>query len=142
MTTIFDNFFNDFHYMMTPVPPFPRGGYMFFHKFCIYFWKGWKGTWTSNGWVRHAIFSHHLLYPVHSTYYTIIYLWWWSFLTICVPHVDFHSTYWRFLLLIIIVDFHFWRVPLMMIFFVVYTFILVDLHWQSTLLFLMWQETS
>jgi hypothetical protein len=40
MTIIFDNFFNDFHYVMTPIPHFPRGGHVFVHKFCIYFWKG------------------------------------------------------------------------------------------------------
>ena len=114
MTIIFDDFFNDFHYVMTPIPPFPRGGHVFVHNFCIYFWKGLKRTWTIQWGVRHTIFSHHLLYPVHSTYYMTISVWWWSSLTIDVPHVDFHSTHWRFpcwwssmifvLVMIVIVD--------------------------------------
>jgi hypothetical protein len=84
---------NDFH---PPLPRFPRGGHVFVHNFCIYFWKRWRGTWTIQWEVRHAIFSHHLLYPVHSTYIPTIFICWWSSLTIDVPHVDFHSTHWRF----------------------------------------------
>ena len=117
---------NDFH---PPLPRFPRGGHVFVHNFCIYFWKRWRGTWTINIGVRHTSFSYPLLCPVHSTYYMTISVWWWSSLTIDVPHVDFHSTHVMISLLIIIVDFRLWWVPLLMIFLVVYTFILVDFHW-------------
>ena len=125
-------FFNNFH------PPSPNvhvrgtGGFMFF---CIYFWKGWRRTWTIQWGVRHTISLHHLLCPVHSTYIPTIFIYWWLSLIIDVPHVDFRSTHVMISLLIIIVDFRLWWVPLLMIFLVVYTFILVDLHWQSTLQF-------
>ena len=121
-------FFTIFSHMFTPIPQCSREGDGGFAIFCIYFWKGWRGTWLRHGRVRHAIFSYHLLYPVHSTYYTTISVWWWSLLTIDVPHVDFHSTHVMISLLIIIVNFHLWRVPLMMIFLVLYTFILVNKH--------------
>ena len=89
-------FFTIFSHMFTPIPQCSREGDGGFAIFCIYFWKGIKRTWLRHGRVRHAIFSYHLLYPVHSTYYTTISVWWWSLLTIDVPHVDFHSTRWWF----------------------------------------------
>jgi len=89
-------FFTIFSHMFTPIPQCSREGDGGFAIFCIYFWKGIKRTWLRHGRVRHAIFSYHLLYPVHSTYYMTISVWWWSLLTIDVPHVDFHSTHWWF----------------------------------------------
>ena len=93
MTIIFDDFCDEKHYVMTPVPPFPRGGHVFVHKFCIYFWKGWRGTWTIQWGVRHTTLSHHLLTKQHSTYYMMTFVWQCSFVTINIPHVDVHSTH-------------------------------------------------
>jgi len=134
MTIIFDDFFNDFHYVMTPIPLFPRGGHVFVHNFCIYFWKGWRGTWTINIGVRPNTF----VYPSWTIYiphtfrrfsFVDDHHWQLTFpMLIFIPHM------WRFPLLIIIVDFHLWWVPLLMIFLVVYTFILVDFHWWFSLL--------
>ena len=65
---------NHFSLLFTPPPPIFAQGGRGVHKFCIYFWKGWRGTWTSNGGVRHTIFSHHLLTKQHSTYYMMTFI--------------------------------------------------------------------
>ncbi len=100
---------DDNHFLIIFIPPprFPRGGHVFIHNFCIYFWKGWRGTWTIQWGVRHTTLSYPLLYPVHSTYYMTISVWWWSSLIIDVPHVDFQSTHVMISLLMIIDDFRF-----------------------------------
>jgi hypothetical protein len=96
MTIIFDDFCDEKHYVTTPVPPFPRGGHVFVHNFCIYFWKGWRGTWTIQWGVRHTTFVYPTLTKQHSTYYMMTFVWQCSFVTINIPHVDVHSTHWWF----------------------------------------------
>ena len=70
--TIFMNKHACLSYVTIPIPPFPRVGDVFFHVFCIYFWKVLKRTWMGNGGVRHNNFSHHSLPNTLDTYYITI----------------------------------------------------------------------